>query len=129
MRKKNNKRKANPIKRQAKVVISIMDKMYDKQRDTLAWDDEFFEEIKVCVRTRIEAAIKSVYLHKKDTLPTFLSQKAWGKRGGSWKNKQDKGSRGDLLNLNPSNLYIIAQYFMKDAMEVWNDLNEIETVS
>ena len=129
MRKKNNKRKANPIKRQAKVVISIMDKMYDKQRDTLAWDDEFFEEFKVCVRTRIEAAIKSVYLHKKDTLPTFLSQKAWGKRGGSWKNKQDKGSRGDLLNLNPSNLYIIAQYFMKDAMEVWNDLNEIETVS
>ena len=129
MRKKNNKKKANPIKRQAKVVISIMDKMYEKQRDTLAWDDDFFEEFKVCVLTRIEAAIKSVYLHKKDTLPTFLSQKAWGKRGGSWKNKQDKGSRGDLLNLDPRNLYIIAQYFMKDAVEVWNDLNEIETVS
>ena len=129
MRKKNNKRKANPIKRQAKVVISIMDKMYEKQRDTLAWDDDFFEKFKVNLIPRIEAAIKSVYLHNKANLPPFLFQKAWGKRGGSWKNKQDKGSKGDLLNLDPRNLYIIAQYFMKDAMDVWNEINEIETVS
>lgn len=116
--------KKNPIKRQAKVVIAIMDKMYEKQRDTLTWDDDFFDEFKVCVRPRIEAAIKSVYLRKKDTLNYY---KTTGKGGGSWSDKQDKGARGK--GLNPSNLYPIAQYFMKDAISVWNELNEIETVS
>ena len=128
MRKKNNKRKANPIKRQAKVVIAIMDKMYEKQRDTLTWGDEFFEEFKVCVRPRIEAAIKSLYLRKQATIPN--NSRAFRSKGTDWIDGYEQaGSNGGGMNLHPSNLYPIAGFFMKDAHLAWNDLNEIETVS
>ena len=119
MRKKNNKKKANPIKRQAKVVISIMDKMYEKQRDTLAWDDDFFEEFKVCVIPRIEASLKSVLLRNKNTQPR--NKKKFRKGGGNWTDKQ---VYADSPYQTKYILYPIAQYFMKDAMEVWNDLND-----